>query len=279
VKPRPAKELLVCAEGQVNRTFQSRPLLPLALEEFRQKKKSPRMSLNDLLRLDAETADFAIDMIHDLTKTEQTLIVCINGNETRNWQEEKEFLEALGKAGYAVAAIDPRGVSKLRPNKNIKGRDYADPLAGVEENIAYNAFLIGQSLLGMRAADVVAAIKKLTSKVQPKQIVLFGRRDAALVASFTAAVEPAVSRIALEEMLLSFTSLFSASGVAINAASILPGMLRNYGDVSDLFASIAPRPVFVAKGIGMLERPLPSIKADRGRFTDDPRLLTKWLTD
>src|SRR5213078_1817413 len=39
VTPRPAKELLVCGkDGQVNLTFKSRPLLPLALEEFRRQK-------------------------------------------------------------------------------------------------------------------------------------------------------------------------------------------------------------------------------------------------
>ena len=150
---------------------------------------------------------------------------------------------------------------------------------GVEENIAYNAFLIGQSLLGMRVADVLAAIKKLTSKVQPRQIVLCGRRDAALMASFTAAIEPAVTGVALEEMLLSFTSLFAASGIAINAASILPRMLRDYGDLADLFAAIAPRPVLVAQSVGMLERSPASIRVEKGRFTEDPRMLTKWLTE
>ena len=42
VTPRPVKELLVCAKGQVNLDFQSRPLLPLALEEFNKRKKGPR---------------------------------------------------------------------------------------------------------------------------------------------------------------------------------------------------------------------------------------------
>ena len=35
ITPRPPSELLVCADGQVNRTFRSRPLLPLALERIR----------------------------------------------------------------------------------------------------------------------------------------------------------------------------------------------------------------------------------------------------
>ena len=30
----------------------------------------------------------------------------------------------------------------------------------MEENIAYNAFLVGKSLLGMRVADVLAAVRR-----------------------------------------------------------------------------------------------------------------------
>src|SRR5206468_4795879 len=46
VEPRAAKELQVCADGQVNITFRSRPLLPLALEEFRARKHSPSTRLD-----------------------------------------------------------------------------------------------------------------------------------------------------------------------------------------------------------------------------------------
>ena len=37
-------------------------------------------------------------------------------------------------------------------------------------------------------------------------------------------------------MLLSFRPLFSAEGTPINAASILPGLLRDFGDVADVLA-------------------------------------------
>lgn len=278
VKPRTAKELLVCADGQVNRTFQSRPLLPLAMEQFNAKKKQPKQPLKDLLRLDPESTDFAINEISALTKKEQTLLVCINGNETWNWQEEKDFLAALAKAGHAVSIVDPRGVGKLRPDKAVKGHEYADPLVGVEENIAYNAFLVGKSLLGMRVSDVLAAVSKMTGTIKPQRVVLFGRRDAALVAAFTAAVEPGIARVAVEEMLLSYLPLFDAVGRAINAASILPSMLRNYGDIADVLAEIAPRNVFVADGIGTC-RQLGNVHLTKDRFSSDSRVLLDWLTD
>src|SRR5262249_57939849 len=121
--------------------------------------------------------------------------------------------------------------------------------SGVEENIGYNAFLAGKSLLGMRVADVLAAVTQLTAKTKSRRVVLCGRRDAALVACFAAAIEAKVDQVAAEEMWLSFLPLFAAEGRPINAASILPGLLRNFGDVTEVLAAVAPRKVLVAAGI------------------------------
>ena len=57
VTPRRDPELLVCADGQVNRTFRSRPLLGMALEEFERKQKPPRMDLRTLLGLETDRGD------------------------------------------------------------------------------------------------------------------------------------------------------------------------------------------------------------------------------
>src|SRR5262249_22555225 len=134
--------------------------------------------------------------------------------------------------------------------KMVRGRDYADPISGVEENIAYNAFLAGKSLLGMRVADVLAAVQQINEKLKPRQLVLLARRDAALVASLAAAIEPKIERVAVEEMLASYKPLFSAQGHPINAASILPDLLRSFGDIPDVLAQIAPRRVLLADGLG-----------------------------
>ena len=154
-------------------------------------------------------------------------MVCVNGNESRPWQEEKAFLQALQKRGHAVVVIDPRGVGVAAAhNSSVKGHDYADPLAGVEENLAYNAFLVGKSLLGMRVTDVQAAVRKLAVQTKRSRIVLCGRRDAALVACLTAAIEPSVTHVAMEQMPLTYRWYFDPSGRPINAASILPSMLE-----------------------------------------------------
>src|SRR5437763_354901 len=60
VTPRPDQDLRVSPDGQVNLSFHSRPLLPLAWEQFSARKKSERRPLHDLLRPDADLADFRL---------------------------------------------------------------------------------------------------------------------------------------------------------------------------------------------------------------------------
>jgi hypothetical protein len=279
VKPRTARELFVCADGQVNQALRSRPLLPLALEEFNRRKMPPRRPLRDLLRLDPEAAAPAVIEVEALTRPGQTLVVCVNGNEAPDWRQEKGLLRALADRGDAVAVIDPRGVGRQRADLTVRGRDYADPLAGVEENIAYNAFLVGRSLLGLRVTDVLAGLAKLTAKVRPRRVILCGRRDAALVACLAAAIEPKVDGVATEELLLSLLPLFAAEGRPVNAASILPGLLRDFGDVADVLAAIGPRRVLAAAGVGELGRGIDSVRGEGEKFTKDPRLLVAWLRE
>jgi hypothetical protein len=160
-----------------------------------------------------------------------------------------------------------------------KAPHYLDPLDGVEENLAYNAFLVGRSLLGMRVADVLAAVTRLRAKDQPRRDVLCARRDAALLACLAGAVARQIDQVACEDMLLSFWPLFKAEGLPINAASILPGVLQKYGDIDDVIAQIAPRRILIASGTGELSRAAPHIQVVPHRFSTDPRLLAEWLRD
>jgi dienelactone hydrolase len=278
VRPRPAKDLLVCNDGQVNVTFQSRHLLSLSLAEFDGSRKSARdqIPLAELLRLDPEEAHYeTVEIARG--KPGQTLVVCINGNESRPWQEEKVFLRALDKRGHAVVVVNPRGVGSLRPKLNVQGRDYADPLVGVEENLAYNAFLVGKSLLGMRVTDVQEAVRKLSAQTKRSRILLCGRRDAALVACLTAAIEPSVSHVAMEHMPLKYRWYFDPIGRPINAASILPGMLKHYGDLDQVLTEIAPRKMLSASGLGKTAQRFPTLFQTDGLFTENPILLMDWL--
>jgi hypothetical protein len=279
VTPRSAQELTVCKDGQVSLSFRSRPLLPLALEQFDDEKKPDRIPLRQLLNLDNDRADPQFTWVSPAPSQVATTILCINGNESRNWRDETSFFDGLAQPGLAVAVVDPRGVAQRRPKFEILGRGYVDPLVGVEENIAYNAFLVGKSLLGMRVTDVVFAVRKMLDQAKPKRVVLCARADAALIACFAAALEPAIELVATEGMILSFRSLFSANAAPINAASILPDLVRRYGDIAEVVGEIAPRRVLVAAGVGTALSGARNVSAVPDRFSQNPRILTDWIRD
>lgn len=279
VSPRPAKDLAVCADGQVNVTFRSRPLLPMAVDEFRGRtRKLPRANLKDLLGMDSEFADFHRIATAAAGKPNNPHVICVNGVEMTEWENEKAFIAALGKRDIGVTVVEPRGVGKLRPaGLEVKGHSYADPLCGVEENIAYNAFLVGRNILGMRVADVLKSVAQIQADIKASKIVVCGRRDSALVACLAAAVDPAIDAVAVEEMMLSYWPLFEADGKAINAASVVPRMLRDFGDISSILAAIAPRNVLAAATIGKLDQPVKNLQTTDKRLTADASVLIDWL--
>jgi dienelactone hydrolase len=279
ITPRPAKDLLVCADGQVNVTDRSRPLSSLVKEEFDRRKKSARIALKELLRMDPDDADFRLIATDAGGKAGMPHVLCVNGVESEGWQKEAAFIAALGKEGIGVTVVDPRGVGSLRPTGlEVKGHAYGDPLCGVEENIAYNAFLVGKNLLGMRVADILKAVAKVRAETGVKHIVLCGRKDASLVACLATAVEPAIDSVAVEEMPLSYWPLFEAEGRPINAASIMPRMLRDFGDISSILSAIAPRRVLAAAPTADPDQPVANLVKTEKRFTADPATLIKWLT-
>jgi hypothetical protein len=120
-------------------------------------------------------------------------------------------------------------------------------------------------------------VRKLAARAKPSRVVLCGRRDAALVACLTAAVEPAVAAVAVEQMPLTYRRYFDPVGRPINAASVLPGMLRAYGDIDQVLAAIAPRRMLSAAGLGATGRRMRALHQVEGLFTEDPAVLTNWL--
>src|SRR5262249_16286479 len=147
------------------------------------------------------------------------------------------------------------------------------------ENIAYNAFLTGKVLLGMRVADVQKALAQL-GKAKPARIVLAGRRDGALVATFAAALDKNIFGLAVRQMPHTLLPPLAADAKPINAASLVPALLRDFGDLADVLSAIAPRRILLAdfpfaKGV---EPPTKVAAIASSSFSAAPEdFLTSWL--
>jgi hypothetical protein len=98
-----------------------------------------------------------------------------------------------------------------------------------------------------------------------------------MVACLAAALEPRADRLAVEEAWLSLLPLFDAQGRAVNAASILPGLIRDFGDLPEVLAGLAPREVFAAAPRTPLGRRLAHVRVAEEPFTTRPERLLDWL--
>jgi hypothetical protein len=78
-------------------------------------------------------------------------------------------------------------------------------------------------------------------------------------------------------MPLTYRWYFDPIGRPINAASILPSLLRDYGDIDTVLAAIAPRRMLSTAGLGAMDRRLPTLHQAERRFTENPVILTDWL--
>jgi dienelactone hydrolase len=289
VKPRPNSELLVCGDGQVNISFHSRHLLEVAGERFAARPKQPREKLRDILALNL---DEAAPLVEELAagKPDQATILLVNGNETGDWRDERDLFKALADAGHRLLVVDPRGVGRQRPEgQAVRGKEYTDPLCGVEENIAYNAFLCGTSLASLRVADVLAAVQRAIKESKTKRLAVFGRRDAALISVLTTAVEQAITHVAVEDLMSTFGALLPPKGrlpavapsdridPAVNAASIVPGLLARYGDVWQIVREIAPRQAVLEAGRIQLPRTnMPELVGPS--LNRDVKAVLNWLS-
>jgi hypothetical protein len=81
----------------------------------------------------------------------------------------------------------------------------------------------------------------------------------------------------MEQMPLTFRQYFDPGGRPINAASILPGMLRDFGDVEQVLSAIAPRKMLSTAGLGDVSYELPAMQKSESLMAENPTVLIDWL--
>jgi len=168
-------------------------------------------------------------------------------------------LEKLVRGGELIVAIDVRGVGGTRP-PHPQPSDRRDPfthLFDVETAMAYLAWYLDQSLLGMRVHDVIRAVDySLTRQDVSREKVRVTARGAGAVWSlFAAALDSRVASMTAERMLLSYKTLASSDRYLHNASVFLKdGLLHT--DLPQVAALIAPRPVILIDPVDAMKRRL-----------------------
>jgi len=146
-------------------------------------------------------------------------------------------IEWFVRNGFTVLAPDMIGVGEMGPG-DFRGDSYID---GTSHNMWYSSLLIGRSIVGIRAGDVVRLTRLLEENVKIEDIYAIAKKEMAPVLLHAAAFEPAIEHIALIEPYASYRSivmnqLYDSSFIH----STVSGALKAY-DLPDLAASLAPR--------------------------------------
>jgi hypothetical protein len=144
--------------------------------------------------------------------------------------------------GFTVLAPDMIGVGEMGPG-DFLGDSYIE---GISYNVWFCSMLIGRSIVGIRAGDVVRLTRLLKKNIGISEVYGFARKEMAPVLLHAAAFDTAISRIALFEPYSSYQSIvmnrFYNPGFV---HSTVPGALKVY-DLPDLAASLAPRKLMLA---------------------------------
>jgi cephalosporin-C deacetylase-like acetyl esterase len=160
--------------------------------------------------------------------------------------------EQLAAKGYITLVPDLRGFGETQPALDRRDSfvrnfgDYGNTLT---------ALLIGKTMVGMRAADLVRAVDLLAARqdVDPARIAVVGRTAAAIPALFAALFDSPIKSLALDGMLLSYDAVVKERIHQGIVDQIVPSALKHF-DLPDVIAAIAPRKVAVFNGVNPLGR-------------------------
>ena len=144
--------------------------------------------------------------------------------------------------GFTVLAPDLIGVGEM--GHGIFGGDAN--IDGVSHNLWYASILIGRSIVGIQAGDVVRLTRLLKNTNGISEIYGIARKEMAPVLLHAAAFEQTIDRIALIEPYSSYYSIVSNHYyISSFMPYVVPGALTSY-DLPDLIAALAPRKLMMA---------------------------------
>jgi cephalosporin-C deacetylase-like acetyl esterase len=146
-------------------------------------------------------------------------------------------VERLTRAGWLVMLLQPRATPAWVD-------EIKSPLLGPHYLLSLRARLVGKTITGMRADDIIRAVDWLTARVEshPVSVAAYGSGAHGVALLHAAALDGRIGRIFVENTLASYRMAVERP-VHRNLSEVaLPGVLPRY-DVGDLLLAVSPRPV------------------------------------
>ena len=151
------------------------------------------------------------------------------------------FIKSLVEGGCHVLIPDVIGTGETGPGA-WAGRDYFTHfyMEGLGYDMWYGAQLIGRSVVGIRASDVVK-LASILNRIGMKESAGIARREFSTILFHAAAFDTRINRIALKDPYVSYYSLtkYKYYNLDFIEGSVPAALTAN--DLPDLAAALAPR--------------------------------------
>jgi cephalosporin-C deacetylase-like acetyl esterase len=163
---------------------------------------------------------------------------------------------ALASSGRNVIALQSKGTPV--DAQNGQSAQFAlGPYMGVN----LRAIIVGKTLVGLRADDVIRVVNWLASRsdIDRTSITLYGKGSLGMVALHAAAVDTRITRVIAENTLVSYRTALEAPLHKNLSEITIPGVLQHY-DVSELKEAIAPRDVKLLNPVDAIGQPMRAVQ-------------------
>ena len=194
----------------------------------------------------------------DRARAPYTATIFANGNGKRRDGMEFGLLEKLAQDGHMVVAVDVRGVGETAPNhaRRTRRTNEFSHLFDVETAMAYMAWFMDESLLGMRVGDIVRSIDYVLARddVEKSGVRLIARGRGALWSLYAAALDVRVRGLLADRALLSYKSLTQTDRYLHGANIFVPGILKRL-DLPHVAGAVADRDLVILDPVDPMGRP------------------------
>lgn len=174
-------------------------------------------------------------------------------------------LDEMARRGYLVIAADVRGIGETSVSRmrSLSCGEFGQ-LFDTNTAMAYAAWWMNESLLGMRVWDVMRCVDYATQRegADPHDLHLIGKGQAGLWCLYAAALDTRVKSLICVESLLSYRSLTQVDRYLYGADVFVPEILQQT-DIPQMAAAIAPRPLALIEPANPMKERVTALVAER----------------
>lgn len=180
--------------------------------------------------------------------------------------QARGVLDILVRKGNMVIAVDVRGIGETRPSNGSDSGD-CNPfsqLFDVETGMAYMAWAMDQSLLGMRVQDVVRSVDYVASRpdADAGHLHVIGKGMGGLWCLYAAALDPRIRSLISVHSLLSYRALTQVDRYKYGADVFVPDVLLHF-DLPQVAAAVTGRSLTLIQPLDAMKNPVEADTANQ----------------